>query len=59
MKKISVFCILYSVLFCACTKQQQGVMFGHQDDPFYGIGWEYEPGRSDVLESCGDWPAVM
>lgn len=34
-------------------------MFGHQDDPFYGIGWEYEPGRSDVLESCGDWPAVM
>jgi hypothetical protein len=39
--------------------QQQGTMFGHQDDPFYGIGWEYEPGRSDVLESCGDWPAVM
>lgn len=41
------------------TLQQQGTMFGHQDDPFYGIGWEYEPGRSDVLESCGDWPAVM
>ena len=39
--------------------QQQGGMFGHQDDPFYGIGWEYEPGRSDVLESCGDYPAVM
>lgn len=39
--------------------QQQGTMFGHQDDPFYGIGWEYEPGRSDVLESCGDYPAVM
>jgi len=34
-------------------------MFGHQDDPFYGIGWAYEDGRSDVLESCGDWPAVM
>ena len=41
------------------TLQQQGTMFGHQDDPFYGITWEYEPGRSDVLESCGDYPAVM
>ena len=39
--------------------QQKGVMFGHQDDPFYGITWEYEAGRSDVLESCGDYPAVM
>ena len=39
--------------------QQQGCMFGHQDDPFYGIGWAYEDGRSDVLETCGDWPAVM
>ena len=34
-------------------------MFGHQDDPFYGIGWQYEPNRSDVLESCGDYPAIM
>ena len=39
--------------------QEQGCMFGHQDDPFYGIGWQYEPNRSDVLESCGDYPAVM
>ena len=39
--------------------QQQGTMFGHQDDPFYGIGWAYEDGRSDVLETCGDYPAVM
>ena len=39
--------------------QQRGCMFGHQDDPFYGIGWQYEPNRSDVLESCGDYPAVM
>jgi hypothetical protein len=39
--------------------QQRGTMFGHQDDPFYGIGWAYEDRRSDVLESCGDWPAVM
>ena len=65
----SVFCIL-----TACNKpqsgreqllnrltslQQQGTMFGHQDDPFYGIGWAYEEGRSDVLETCGDYPAVM
>lgn len=65
----SVLCIL-----TACTKsqtpreqlldrlntlQQQGCMFGHQDDPFYGIGWAYEEGRSDVLETCGDYPAVM
>ncbi|MBR0309420.1 MAG: beta-mannosidase [Paludibacteraceae bacterium] len=39
--------------------QQRGCMFGHQDDPFYGIGWAYEPNRSDVLETCGDYPAVM
>ncbi|MBQ7258891.1 MAG: cellulase family glycosylhydrolase [Paludibacteraceae bacterium] len=41
------------------TLQQQGTMFGHQDDPFYGLGWAYEDGRSDVLETCGDYPAVM
>ena len=39
--------------------QQQGCMFGHQDDPFYGVGWTYQEGRSDVKESCGDYPAVM
>ena len=39
--------------------RQQGVMFGHQDDPLYGLEWAYEEGRSDVMESCGDYPAVM
>ena len=39
--------------------QQHGCMFGHQDDPFYGISWKWELGRSDVLECCGDYPAVM
>ena len=39
--------------------QQRGYMFGHQDDPFYGLTWEWERGRSDVLETCGDYPAVM
>ena len=23
-------------------------MFGHQDDLAYGVGWKYEPGRSDI-----------
>lgn len=39
--------------------QQRGIMFGHQDDPFYGIGWQWDRGRSDVREVCGDYPAVM
>ena len=38
---------------------KHGIMFGHQDDPFYGLGWQWEQGRSDVLETCGDYPAVM
>ncbi len=38
---------------------EKGYMFGHQDDPFYGITWQWEYGRSDVLEACGDYPAVM
>lgn len=41
------------------TIQQKGYMFGHQDDPFYGVTWEWEQGRSDVKETCGDYPAVM
>ncbi len=39
--------------------QQKGVMYGHQDDPFYGITWEYEEGRSDTKDLVGDYPAVM
>lgn len=39
--------------------QKRGVMFGHQDDPFYGLGWRYEEGRSDVRDVAGDYPAVM
>lgn len=73
MRKI-VFVLAMACCLAACHKpqngreqllnrldslQQRGCMFGHQDDPFYGIGWAYEDGRSDVLETCGDWPAVM
>lgn len=36
----------------------QGIMFGHQDDLAYGVGWKYEPGRSDIKEVTGDYPAV-
>lgn len=39
--------------------QKKGVMFGHQDDPFYGLTWEYEKGRSDTRDLTGDYPAVM
>ena len=34
-------------------------MFGHHDDPLYGVGWEGDEGRSDVKSVCGDYPAVM
>ena len=39
--------------------QVRGYMVGHQDDPFYGLTWEWELGRSDMKECSGDWPAVM
>jgi mannan endo-1,4-beta-mannosidase len=40
------------------TLAQTGVLFGHQDDLAYGVGWWGEYGRSDVKEVCGDYPAV-
>ena len=39
--------------------QQRGYMSGHQDDPFYGLTWEWEYGRSDIRDLVGDYPAVM
>ena len=39
--------------------RSKGYMAGHQDDPFYGIGWAYEDGKSDVKLTVGDYPAVM
>ena len=72
---IALITVLFGLVFSSCHKpqpmpreqllhrlrvlQEQGCMFGHQDDPFYGIGWAYESNRSDVLETCGDYPAVM
>ena len=34
------------------TLRQKGYMFGHQDDPFYGLTWEYQADSSDVLNVC-------
>lgn len=39
--------------------QQQGIMFGQQDFPFYGTTWEYDQDRSDCKDVCGDSPAVL
>jgi hypothetical protein len=36
----------------------QHILFGHQDDPCYGVGWKYIPGRSDVRDVTGEYPAV-
>lgn len=34
------------------------VLFGHQDDLAYGVHWVEEPGRSDVKEVAGSYPAL-
>src|SRR5512133_1628510 len=36
----------------------KGIMFGHQDDLAYGVGWVYPEGESDVKKVCSDYPAV-
>ena len=38
---------------------EKGIMYGHQDDPMYGLTWEYDKDSSDVKNTCGDYPAVM
>jgi len=35
-----------------------GFLFGHQDDLAYGFNWKYVPGRSDVKDVTGDYPAL-
>ena len=41
------------------TLVEKGIMYGHQDDPMYGLTWEYEKDSSDVKNVCGDYPAIM
>ncbi|RYY32127.1 MAG: beta-mannosidase [Sphingobacteriaceae bacterium] len=36
----------------------KGIMFGHQDDLAYGVGWKNEAGRSDIKDVTGTYPAV-
>ena len=35
-----------------------GALFGHHDDTAYGIGWRFEPNRSDVKSTSGSYPAL-
>ncbi len=37
----------------------KGILFGHQDDLAYGIGWKYVRGESDVKRVAGDYPALF
>lgn len=37
---------------------QTKVIFGHQDDLAYGVGWAYEKGRSDIKSVTGAYPGV-
>nr|MBP7346982.1 hypothetical protein [Sediminibacterium sp.] len=36
----------------------EGILFGHQDDLAYGLGWEYIPGKSVIQDAVGEYPAV-
>jgi hypothetical protein len=36
----------------------KNILFGHQDDPCYGVGWKYVEGRSDIRDLTGEYPAV-
>lgn len=38
---------------------KKGILFGHQDDLAYGIGWKYVAGESDTKRSAGDYPALF
>jgi beta-mannanase len=41
------------------SASKKGIMLGHQDDAAYGRDWYNLPGRSDVKETAGDYPAVV
>lgn len=36
----------------------EGIMFGHQDDLAYGMGWIDVPGKSTIKDAVGEYPAV-
>lgn len=37
----------------------KGILFGHQDDLAYGMGWKYIDGESDVKRVAGDYPSLF
>ena len=46
---------LYKNLYALIGKN---ILFGHQDDPCYGVGWKYAEGRSDIRDVTGEYPAL-
>lgn len=40
-------------------KHLKGIMFGHQDDLAYGTHWKGIPGKSDVKDVAGSYPAIF
>lgn len=38
--------------------QKRGLVFGHQDDLAYGVGWKYIDGNSDVKLLTGEYPGL-
>lgn len=38
--------------------QKRGVVFGHQDDLAYGVGWKYIDGNSDIKLISGEYPGI-
>ncbi|HEV3221428.1 MAG TPA: glycosyl hydrolase [Puia sp.] len=36
----------------------KNILLGHQDDPCYGVGWKYIPGRSDIRDVTNQYPAL-
>lgn len=48
--------VLYKNLYRLIGKN---ILFGHQDDPCYGVGWKYIAGRSDIRDVTGQYPAVF
>lgn len=39
-------------------KNLRGIMFGHEDDLAYGTNWKGIPGKSDVKDVAGSYPAI-
>lgn len=45
--------------YLAAVSDSGQVLFGHHDDAVYGHTWVGDEGRSDVLETVGEYPAMM